>query len=728
MYKFLEKFLRLGLYAVPLTALIVVPGTMFPFIFGRVLIFQILIELLATVWLILLFKRGMEIKKTAIFYAVIAFWAVNLLATIFSVNASVSFWGKAMRMDGWLFLSHLLLWFLLMVSEFKDEKKWLNFWKITAAVGGLISTVGILQFFFSVWPGLMAQSGRVFSFLGNPIFYSNYILFFCFMAVYLLWKSKKPTEKVLWAGLVFLNLAALYLGKTRGAFWGLIFGVIVFGLVLLSTQRRSKKIKFFGLAAVAAGAVIFLSLLFLPRFIDLNRSPILSKLSDFSRASFTTRFIGAEIAWKGIAERPLLGWGPSNFDLIFDKYYNPESLKLSFAETVWDKPHNYFLEMGTAAGFLGIAAYLAIYGAAIFIIFRAKKNGTIDDFTAALFSGLLAAKFISVLSSFETPDTLIILFAFFAYLNSFLADSGETKSRKAPAALSMILILAAGYFIVINSKNLSAGRAIARANDALYLDQIEWRESVLEILGEPSPYQDELVNLTVIDLAAWEGRNSYIDEMLAPTLKPLTEYLAAAEKRNPRAYIYPFELAQVLGMRGDYLSEPEAYPLALAALDRAIRISPSRQSIYLVKGKIYLTRGEQEKAIAILREAVNLYPAAREPHWFLGLALAGGGNLRDGLTELELGKSIGELKPSEALYLISLYNQEKMYEKIVPIYQNLIERYPRNAAELWANLAATYLELKDKDKAAAAASQALTLDPSLRAGISGFMKKLEAMP
>jgi|GEM_PF-1862383 tetratricopeptide (TPR) repeat protein/O-antigen ligase len=724
----LEKILRFGLYLVSLTVFVVIPGTFFPFVFARTMIFQILVEVLGAIWLYLSVKERKELKRGVIFYSVSAFWFVNFLATIFSANAHVSFWGKAMRMDGFLFFSHLLIWFLILIFEFKEEKGWLKFWKTFAVLSGIVSLAALTQYFVNIWPGLIYRSGRVFSFLGNSAFLANYLVFAVFLSLFLILRSAARRSRLFWFAILALNLSAFYLSKTRGAMIGILAGFVVLAAVLLFFEHRRKIIKIisFVIFGLVVMSVIFIA--FAPRFIDPASHPVIGRFVDFGRESFMTRLVGADIAWKGIIERPILGWGSGNYDLIFDKFYNPASLRMSFAETVWDKPHNYFLEMGTSAGILGILSYLGLYAAAIFCVLRAKRSGVLRADGAGIFLGLLAAKFIAVLSSFETIDSLIILFAFLAYLNFLGAEAVKKYFVKIPALLVVAFVLCFGYFGVLNIKNIFGSRAIAAANAALGIDKIVWRENVLKLLGEKTPYKDDMMNAAVIDLAAWEAKGASVDEMLAPTLAPLAGYLADAENRNPRAYIYPFELAQVLGMRGEYLLDRDAYGRALLALDRASKISPKRQSIYLVKGKILLSLWETDEAIATLRSAVNLYPEAREPHWFLGLALAENGARKEGILELEAGSDVSSLKVNEAFYLISLYSEEKMYEKIVPIYEHLIALDPQNAAEWWARLAATYLELKNKDKASEAASEALTLDPSLRAGIGEFMKKLEKLP
>jgi hypothetical protein len=47
------------------------------------------------------------------------------------------------------------------------------------------------------------------------------------------------------------------------------------------------------------------------------------------------------MALKGIAERPVLGWGQENFNYVFNKYYNPQM----FGQEEWfDRTHNVVLD------------------------------------------------------------------------------------------------------------------------------------------------------------------------------------------------------------------------------------------------------------------------------------------------------------------------------------------------------------------------------------------------
>lgn len=735
MYKILEKILKFGLYAVPFIVLIVLPDTLYPFIFVRTMVFQLLVEVLGVIWAILAIKnhngRG-EFKTSGLFWSVLVFLAVNLLATVFSVSPGVSFFGKAMRMDGFMFLSHAVLWFLLLVSEFKTAKSWTRFFSVSAVLGGVVALVGIFQYFFDVFPGYIFKTDRIFSFLGNSSFLAGYLLFFIFITLALLAGARGWKGRLFWAGILIIDLVAFYNARSRGALLGLLLGAGFLIFLTLISKKRSKKIKI-------ASIVVFLLIIssgitgyFLSRTPLIGSFPALQRLSGIADpASYGTRIIGAEVAIDGIKERPLLGWGPANYDLIFDKYYRPESLKFSFAETVWDKPHNYILEIGATAGILGIASFLALYVCAFLGIRRAKNDNNIPGFVAGVFYALLLAKFIFIVSSFDTPEPMIMFFAFLAYIN-FL--SGKDRDADAAAAtrrfkgakqiIFLGLAVAAVMCAVANIKNIRASVAPAKAGYALYTNEFTWRDNVLKMLKENSSYRDNMLSFSAVDLMAWEKKNGNINEMLQPVLDPMIAALKDAEKRNPRAYIYPFQLGQTYGIRADYTGDRESFGLALEALDRAIKNSPSRQSIYLIKGKVYLTMGDSAKAIEEAKKAIELYPEASMPHWFLGIALMQHGQEEEAFKELEK-RSYTELSQPEVLYMISLYEQRKMYDKIVIVYGDLTYSDPANAAEWWARLAATYLEMGDKNNAARAASQALTLDPSLKAGMGDFLKRLE---
>jgi len=59
------------------------------------------------------------------------------------------------------------------------------------------------------------------------------------------------------------------------------------------------------------------------------------------------------MAWEGVKEKPLLGWGQENFNLVFNKYYEPSL----YGQEVWfDRVHNEDILQITLKNISGIIA------------------------------------------------------------------------------------------------------------------------------------------------------------------------------------------------------------------------------------------------------------------------------------------------------------------------------------------------------------------------------------
>src|SRR5207237_349338 len=57
------------------------------------------------------------------------------------------------------------------------------------------------------------------------------------------------------------------------------------------------------------------------------------------------RFPAWQVGFKAFLQKPWLGWGPENYSIGFDKYYNNFS-----GDAWWDRAHNIPLEIATTAG------------------------------------------------------------------------------------------------------------------------------------------------------------------------------------------------------------------------------------------------------------------------------------------------------------------------------------------------------------------------------------------
>jgi len=248
-----------------------------------------------------------------------------------------------------------------------------------------------------------------------------------------------------------------------------------------------------------------------------------------------------------------------------------------------------------------------------------------------------------------------------------------------------------------------------------------WEKYALKAMETPVPFRwDVAINLTM-DLANFDAWGKLDRETLDPVAYKMEEELLINDKKYPETYLYKFWLGQLYSFMGEYLDNAY-YKKAEEILLSAKNINQDRQQISLLLGKLYFLTGETEKSEAVLGELALKNPDYPEPHWYYGLALMQNKKRTEGILELEKGSGFALAMPANTRYLIDIYAGEKNYEKIIPLYENLIAREPQNAQN-YASLAATYMVLGDKAKAKEYIEKAVELNPGLRDEAVNFLKE-----
>ncbi|HYC34322.1 MAG TPA: hypothetical protein VEC13_01170, partial [Candidatus Paceibacterota bacterium] len=115
----LAKTIRAILYATPVVLLFVSGNMFFPYIATKGLLFRLLVEIALALYLFLIFKdRSFLPKKSALLIALSAFTGIVLIADIFSAHFSFAFWSNFERMEGFILILHLFIYFVLLGSVF----------------------------------------------------------------------------------------------------------------------------------------------------------------------------------------------------------------------------------------------------------------------------------------------------------------------------------------------------------------------------------------------------------------------------------------------------------------------------------------------------------------------------------------------------------------------------------------------------------------------------------
>src|SRR3989338_5007736 len=138
------RIIKVGLCVLPAATLIVggnffanvlLPGVgdlFFPFITGKNFFFRMAVEILFALWATAaIFDKKYRPRPSPIFWAVLATVGVLTLSTIFGENPYRSFWSNYERMEGLVGHLHLLAFFIVITSMFKEVFDWKKFFFIS---------------------------------------------------------------------------------------------------------------------------------------------------------------------------------------------------------------------------------------------------------------------------------------------------------------------------------------------------------------------------------------------------------------------------------------------------------------------------------------------------------------------------------------------------------------------------------------------------------------------
>lgn len=209
-------------------------------------------------------------------------------------------------------------------------------------------------------------------------------------------------------------------------------------------------------------------------------------------------------------------------------------------------------------------------------------------------------------------------------------------------------------------------------------------------------------------------KNSFLEE---ESFEKIIEYFLEKEDQ-PRALEaakfaidqYPYS-ASLLIKKADVLLATRKYKEALQVLEQASFLDNNDINLYILRTDAYLALDQQEKAVVILEEALQLFEGEERLELLFELA-----DVYDDYEEFDKVfdclKTVLESDPNneEALYKICFWTDfTGRNEESIRLHQHIIDSYPYNELA-WFNLAAAYQGLKLYEKSIDAYQYAITID------------------
>ncbi len=456
------------------TPLIVSTSLYFPFITGKAFFMRSCILLAGALYAVLaVTDKTYRPKSSILMYSILGFMVILGASWFNSVMPDRSFWSNFERMEGYVTLLYMAVLFIVASATIK-RREWI--WIIHTSLA-LSVVVGIMATgdFANAEPGTIA---RISGTLGNSSYLGVYALIHMFLSILgFLMIYRGNREEVLlrpgahehakpittasyvymavYAILAVFNLYILFYTGTRGSFVGLIGGLLLTG-AFLAWKEKDKVLKYGSIGVLTA---VFVSVVLLGTFKNTDFVKGYEPLSRFA-ALITTdvqsvlakqgeaRTILWRMAYQGVKEKPILGWGQDTFGYVFAKYYDPGM----YAQEQWfDRSHNVFMDWLISAGVLGLLGYLMLFVAALICIFGKQARLTVIE--KSVLTGLLAAYFIHNLFVFDNLSSYILFFLLLAYVHDRHTHDRHVvhiEKKKGDDDIDAgTLMVAAGFFVVL---------------------------------------------------------------------------------------------------------------------------------------------------------------------------------------------------------------------------------------------------------------------------------------
>src|SRR5882762_6482814 len=729
-----------------LVPLIVGYDFFFPYVAPRNIFFRVAVEVGAAALVLALSfgRKSLDLRGEPIFWSLVAFLAAASVSALLSPAPAHSFFGDFERMGGLWAWFHLVLFFLLLRTLRDQDWSWvLNGALVVSLVVGAIA---IGQHFGLATGAHSADTIAVASTstLGNSGLLAAYLLMNIALAGYLAATSERYRLLYFLAG--GANLLALIYAENRSTVIGLVLGAMVGGFIFAMVSAPSRR-KWIALALAASLAVVLAGLTagiraFPGAAMTRHVPEVLQRLASTNpTGSDQSRTMQWRAAIDGFKDRPLLGYGLENHNLVWSAHFDPGIYR--FHTDIFDRTHNQFLETLATTGLIGTIAFLGIWIAIGVTLVGAYRAGRLSAPAVAVLAGLQIAYATYLFFWFVDLNSTMLwvliaaLIASRGTVGSVVLEVGGTDAeralaRPALAFASIVVVIAALYGEGYTP--LRANRALARIDAA--------RGSIAETFSD-----FDLVS----NSRAWQtAHTAVVMGQFIGSLRPrLREIRTNPSQRRmlSRAFAESFgAFAREIhrDTLNDRLYTPEGGLLveaaecygspsyereAIDALHKAIELSPHRIEQRIALASVYSGDRDYERALVVLSDAVKSDPLLGEPRYKLAEAYLGAGQGDSALAMLQSSLRLGYVGAPEtylsvgkrlefsgrsatAAKLYSDYLEAKYTEAVWDRSEAIDRPVPTTDIAVAAHLPLLYMRARESELAIKTAAALSAFDPS----------------
>ncbi|HUQ30373.1 MAG TPA: O-antigen ligase family protein [Candidatus Paceibacterota bacterium] len=701
-----------ALFLIPLTPLIVANSFFFPFITGKAFYFRIMVEIATAAWAVLaVLDKAYRPRFSWIGATVLGFVVWMFIADVFAVNTLKAFWSNFERMEGWVLVIHLGVFFVVSSSVLRVKSKWRAWFLASLAVSVVLVVHALFQLMGLA--DIHQGSTRIDSSLGNSAYFAVYLLFNVFLAGWLALTETRPWLKRALLALAGIEAILIFFTETRGTVLALLGGVLLASLLTaLTADGRARR--------YAAGAFILIALIASGFYLARNSSVIqenrvLQRIGSISLNDGKVRFTIWHMAWQGFQENPMLGWGQEGFNYVFNTYYDPALYK---QEPWFDRAHNAFIDWLMAGGLPALMLYLALFGTAITLLWT---NSSLSRPERIALTAALAGYACHNFFVFDNLYSYIYFFSILALIDSQVSRpiplfermaAAEESQGTVPLAIGTALALGLIYFINVSGMTVASNLIVAISPSS---SGAEGNLATFQNLLQHPSFAAQEVREQLVSIAAGVAGDAATSE----TVKKQFAAFAISEVQKQDA-AHPGDARTVLQLAAAYRTAGDL-PDALKEVREASALSPGKEQIFIQAAATEWDLGDTAAAKIDFEKAYALGPQFPD---LAAYAAAGNIVVGDAARAQSLLLDAFGTTTVDSEILAYAYYQVKDFPRLIAVWR-LRTAQPDAPIDSWFGLAAAYFLSGNKPKAIAVVNEAVALHPEAAEQAKAVIAQIE---
>ncbi|RJQ34784.1 hypothetical protein C4568_01920 [Candidatus Parcubacteria bacterium] len=574
-------------------------------------------------------KNSILLKNRPLLWSGLALLSIYWLSALLGIFPERSIFSDILRASGVYFLTHVAA-LSLILGEFLRERDWTLIRRtiaVSTAVYAALTIVGSEGFGLDAHLLWMNTGINGFTF-GNTTFAGTYLL--VALVVTLIEIIRTPARTRWWYTLaasaaltlfspILMNIEGILnvfaeplsiLGSARASSGSALLLLAFFAGYLL-LRRYAGVLKTYAIIAWGSLFVIAViagvALLFTPGSIVQEK---------YVEASTGARILVWQSALQSFVDRPVLGWGPENFEQAHQWHFDNRLYQDEYIGEVWfDRAHNVMVDTLVSVGIVGALAHVVVIGAFITVVYRARKRDLMSESEAVLLFALPVAHFLQLQTGFDTIGSYVLLGVMGGYglwlermmlkgTSHEIAHAQLTYYKLGACALGLFIVFSAYYAIAELNRQYALYRIFVTTNPDQQLALIEKateRISAFEILRLSSL---SLVTGTLDSIGKRRATEQTIETSLAQIdlyEKQYRSYIAKQpdyyRARMALAYLLSVEL--VLGGKND-LGEAKELVTRGHELSPENLLTPAMEALLeLYGGNPIIARQKAEEIVAL---------------------------------------------------------------------------------------------------------------------------------